>query len=272
MNPPTIWIGAGCRPVLSRIEAVRHPFREERQLAVQVVRPCVVRTPEQRRVAFVRQLDDRDRRVDRLGVLAGFRRSLAVALAHPRSAVAADVVERLDLACLVAQDDDALTATELGQEEVAGLRDAADVVVHEPEVVGEEALVVRVDLVVGVVLDGNRRALFPAGGILRRRLAGRSERVLKHQVAAVAPVVHAPVADFGRHGDLPPFGHGHAGRFGHSGDRRNHRCCCRSLAKENSRQRGCCAGGPYGYRCPCEVTSADLLAHSVLHCRPDGCL
>ena len=82
--------------------------------------------------------------------------------AQTRAAMAADVVVALHRAGFVAEHDDAVAAAELEHEVVAGLRDPALVIDHEPEVFGHESLVGRIVLVVDVVLGRNRRALPPA--------------------------------------------------------------------------------------------------------------
>ena len=58
--------------------------------------------------------------------------------------MAADVVERIDLAFLVTHDDGTVPEAVFEDEEIARLRNSIDVVGQEPGVLGDEPLVFRV--------------------------------------------------------------------------------------------------------------------------------
>ena len=196
--------GHRVQPVLRLIEAVRCARRQVGQRPVRAVGPRVIRAAEHRRVAARSQLHHREIRMGRLAVLLRSRRQQLVADAHPRPAMAAHVVERLHLVVLVADDDDAVAAPVLVGEVVARLRDAAVMVDHEPEMVLQELLVVRIVFLVDVILLGNRRPLDPPIRIGRFRLAGRRQRVRQHgDVAAVQ--VEPAVIEVGRHRGAHPF-------------------------------------------------------------------
>ena len=222
----------------------------------------MVGAAEHLRVPVRPLLDHRETGIDRLPVGARFGREDLVHImqAQARAAMAADVVVRLHRARLIADDDDAVAMAVLEDEVVAGLRNPVFVIGHQPELLGDEPFVVDKVLLIDVVGGGNRGAFAPPAGIGLRGLAGRRERRLQRDVAAIG--TQAAVGHLGRHGEASTPRH--RGAFG--------RCRSRPLQRffaaehhGRERHRGCSRG----HRRACEVTAADLFGLAQLV--PPGC-
>ena len=170
----------------------------------------------------------------------------------------AHVVKRLHRPGLVAEDDDAVAAAVFEHEVVARSGDPILVIGHQPEMVGDEPLVVQVVLFLEVVLRRNRGA-FPPPAWMHRGLIGE-RRLVQHHVAAGR--VHATVADFRRQRDTSAAGHRRA--FGGGRALRRERLLRRGRTEERRGQRDRRRRGTRGNRRPGKVTTAYFLCSCSL--------
>ncbi len=256
MKPSTVRTWQGCRPFCRGVEIRRHAVRGRDQAPGQIVGPRMIRAAKNRRVAVRPQLNDREPGIGWLAVCARFRGVDAVGpvLAQARPAMPADVVKRLHCPGLVAEDDDAVAAAVFEHEVVARLGDPVLVIGHQPEMVGDEPLVVQVVLFLEVVLRRNRGA-FPPSARVHRGLTG-VRRLVQHHVAPGR--VDAAVADFRRRRDTAPSGHRRA--FGRRGTLRREPRFRRGRREERRRQ---CdrRRGARANRRPGKIATADFPAH-----------
>ena len=161
------------------------------------------------------------------------------------------VVIRLHRPRPIPQNDRALPESELEQEEVPRVGDPAFMIGHQPEMLGDEPLIVQVVLLCDVILPWNRGPLLPAPRI-GRRLRGHGQQL------GAAAHREAPVCDFGRQA-----GHSaarHRGPFRRRGGRPDGRL----LAEERTGQRHRRRAGRHGGSG--KITPAQSLtpAHALL--------
>ena len=196
MKPSAVRRWQGSEPVLRGVEIGGHSVGSH-QAPVEVVAPGVIGAPEDRRAAARRQLLDREPGILRCRVI--------IVPAQARSAMPADVVVRLHRTRSVAEHDHALAAAVLEHEVVAGIRDAAFVIGHQPQMVADEPLVGEIVFLVDVILRRNGVPLAPPARIGHGRRLRSAGRVLQRFARAASGDVAAAVAEaLGGRGDQPP--------------------------------------------------------------------
>jgi hypothetical protein len=173
----------------------------------------------------------------------------------------ADVVIRLHRSRSVAENDHALAAAVLEREVIAGIRDAALVVDHEPQVIADEPFIGEIVLLVDVILGRNRVALGPSARIGYGRCLEAAGRVLQRFVDAAPGDVAAAVAEALR-GRSDPAARdrsllsGSRSRYGRGTLRRGR------LGEQRARKRD--SRGARSHRGSRKVAAAHFLAHPTL--------